>query len=124
MRLCVSVCVRVANGDPAIGTHFYTPVSQVFEDLLWAGTQKGVAYFGATPTQASHVNSEVARCCVEIWRCVLQDGGIDSESVLPSSAPATLSSKLFEHLVEFRKNLDIIEAMNQVNANGGMDDDG
>jgi len=31
---------------------------------------------------------------------------------------------LFEQLVEFRKNLDIIEAMNQVNANGGMDDDG
>ena len=87
---------------------------------MWAGTQKGVAYFGATPTQASHVNSEVARCCVEIWRCVLQDGGIDSESVLPSSAPATLSSKMFGQLVEFRKALDIIEAMNQEDAGEEM----
>ena len=115
MRLCVSVCVRVANGDPAIGTHFYTPVSQVFEDLLWAGTQKGVAYFEVTPNQASHINSEVARCCVEFWRSVLRDGVVDSDSVLPSNAPDTLPPKLFAQLVEFRKTLETIEAMNQGN---------
>ena len=115
MHACPCSCVRVANRDPAIDTHFYIPIPQVFEELLWAGTQKGVAYFEATPNQASHINSEVARCCVEIWRSVLRDGDVDSDSVLPSNAPDTLPPKLFAQLVEFRKTLETIEAMNQGN---------
>ena len=103
------VCVRV---DPVTQVYTFIPVSQVFEELLWAGTRRGVSYYDATTTQASHVNSEVARCCVELWRSVLLDHNIDSDATLPSSAPDMLPPKVFEQLVEFRRNLDLIEVAN------------
>jgi hypothetical protein len=126
MRSCVFVFVFVFVFVPCVcalvtQSHAFILISQLFEDLLWAGTRSRVTYYGATTDQASHINSEVARCCVEILRGVLLDGNVDSASVLPSSAPDTLPSKLFDQLVEFRKNLNAVEAMNQNgDEEGGM----
>jgi hypothetical protein len=69
MRSCVFVFVLVPCVCALVTqSHAFILISQLFEDLLWAGTRSRVTYYGATTDQASHINSEVARCCVEILR--------------------------------------------------------